>query len=111
MQALTKALSLLAHIDINLTLDSHIRCAGHDINFFVKATLYGQSISMFERELAAAALLEYFRLFRKLGIVGKLHHFVNAICASHKRRVSFLEIQNLGEDKNVPYSFDKLNLR
>jgi hypothetical protein len=45
-----------------------------------------------------------------LGVVGKLHNFVNAICASHKRRELFKAIQGKVNNE-LFYSFDPLELR
>jgi hypothetical protein len=81
------------HKDININSNDRICCAGHIINLVVKATLYGRGVSKFEADLAAAAPLEQFQLFRAHGVVGKLHNFVNAVCVSHKRREAFLSVQ------------------
>ena len=77
---------------INFGPEHRIRCAGHIINLVVKATIYRSGVSKFE-ELAKAALIEQFELFRRDGVVGKLHNFVNAVCASHKRRQLLLKTQ------------------
>ena len=84
---------------LNLGTEHRIRCAGHIINLIVEATLYGEGVSQFEEDLAQAAPIEQFRLYRKHGVVGKLHNFVRAVCASHKRRELFLSVFNeLGSD-------------
>jgi hypothetical protein len=62
---------------------NRIRCAGHVINLVVKGTIYGKGVSGWEERLAEAAPHEQFELWRRLGVVGKLHNFVNAVCASH----------------------------
>jgi hypothetical protein len=80
---LIKGLNL--HLNANIDASHRIRCAGHIINLVVKATIYGDGVSKWEEELAAAAPKEQFRLFRQLGVVGRLHNFVNAVCVSHKR--------------------------
>lgn len=51
----------------------------------VKATIYSSSVSAFEQELAQTSPVEQFQLSWKHAVVGKLHNFVNAVCASHKR--------------------------
>ena len=43
------------HLSIEITADNCLRCAGHIINLVVKATLYGDGMSKWEEELAAAA--------------------------------------------------------
>jgi hypothetical protein len=43
------------HLSIKITADNRLRCAGHIINLVVKATLYGDGMSKWEEELAAAA--------------------------------------------------------
>jgi hypothetical protein len=88
---LIKGLNL--HPNVNIDASHRIRCAGHIINLVVNSTLYGDGVSKWEEELAAAAPKEQFRLFRQLGVVGRLHNFVNAVCVSHKRRELFNELQ------------------
>ena len=95
---------------LSLGTEHRIRCAGHIINLIVKATLYGAGVSDFEQQLARAAPMEQFKLFRRHGVVGKLHNFVRAVCASHKRRELFLSTFNdLGEEDPV-WRFVKLQL-
>jgi hypothetical protein len=53
---LIKGLNL--HPNINITSNHRIRCVGHIINLIVKATIYGQGVSKWEEELAAAAPLQ-----------------------------------------------------
>jgi hypothetical protein len=68
-------------------------------------------VSKWEQQLAAAAPMEQFELVRKHGVVGKLHNFVNAVCASHKRRGLFDLIQKQANNDKTIYSFNTLNLR
>ena len=77
-----------------LGVQHRIRCAGHIINLVVKATLYGAGVSKFEEELARVAPIEQFKLYRNHGVVGKLHNFVRAVCASHKRHELFYSVFN-----------------
>jgi hypothetical protein len=37
--------SLNLHLNINITANNRIRCAGHKINLVVKATLYGKGVT------------------------------------------------------------------
>jgi hypothetical protein len=102
--------SLNLHPNIDISSQHRVRCAGHIINLVVKATIYGDGVSKWEEQLAAAALKEQFQMFRRLGVVGRLHNFVNAVCASHKRRELFNEVQQEVNDKLL-YSFSTLELR
>ena len=97
---------------ICLTSNNRLRCAGHIINLVVKATLYGKGVSRFEAALAAASPGEQYELFRSHGVVGKLHNFVNAVCASHKRRELFLSLQkDPRDDDDALYTYNTLQLR
>ena len=87
-----------------------IRCTGHIINLVVKATLFGQ-VSKFEETLANAAPKEQFDLWRKQGVVGKLHNFVNAVCGSHKRRERFTQLQKELTDEDPLWTFGTLHLK
>jgi hypothetical protein len=102
---------LNVHNEINLTSSNRIRCAGHIINLVVKATLYGKGMSRFEAQLAAAPLVEQYEIFRSHGVVGKLHNFVNAVCASHKRRELFLLLQKEPRNDDGLYTYNTLQLR
>jgi len=101
------------HESIHLTGNNRIRCAGHIINLVVKATLYGKGVSRFEAALAAASPGEQYELFRSHRVVGKLHNFVNAVCASHKRRELFLSLQKdpRDDDDDALYTYSTLQLR
>jgi hypothetical protein len=87
-----------------------IRCAGHTINLVVKATLYGNGVSKFEEDLAKAAPLEQFKLYRSRGVIGKLHNFVTAVCGSHKRRELFKSVYKDLDDEDQFWSFVNLQL-
>lgn len=95
---------------LKLGTEHRIRCAGHIINLIVKATLYGTGVSEFEQKLAKAAPMDQFRLYRQHGVVGKLHNFVRAVCASHKRRELFLSTFNDLGDEDPTWKFVKLQL-
>lgn len=100
------------HPDINLSSSNRIRCAGHIINLVVKATLYGKGVGQFENNLAEASPAQQYELFRSQGVVGKLHNFVNAVCASHKRRELFQSVQKeLRDDDDALYTYNTLQLR
>ena len=58
------------------------------------------TVSKFEEELAQVAPIEQFKLYGNYGVVGKLHNFVKAVCASHKRRELFHSVFNdLGDEE------------
>lgn len=102
--------NLNLHPNVNIDLNNRIRCAGHIINLVVKATLYGNGVSKWEEELAQSAPKEQHKLWRKLGVVGKLHNFVNAVCASHKRRELFEMVQEESHTEELLH-FNTLQLR
>jgi hypothetical protein len=98
--------------NINLTFDERLRCCGHIFNLIVKTTLYGKGIHKWKEELAAAAPRDQFEKFPQLGVVGKLHNFVNAVCASHKRCELFTSLQKeAANDNDVLYTHSTLSLR
>ena len=106
---------LISHLNkqsaiLNVGTEHRIRCAGHIINLIVKATLFGEGVSQFEEDLAKAAPLEQFKLYRQHGVVGKLHNFVRAVCASHKRREMFLSTFNDLGDEDPTWRFVRLQL-
>jgi hypothetical protein len=68
-------------------------------------------VSRFEAQLAAASPVEQYEIFRSHGVVGKLHNFVNAVCASHKRRELFLSLQKEPRDDDDLYTYNTLQLR
>jgi hypothetical protein len=98
--------ALNKHLDLNLDLSHRIHCVGHIINLVVKATIYGKRVSKFEERFAAATPLDQF----KLGAVSKLHNFVNAVCASHKRREAFHDMQKQYNKEELIYNFISLQL-
>jgi hypothetical protein len=102
--------SLNLHPNVDIEPHQRLRCAGHIINLVVKATIYGDGVSKWEQELAAATPKEQFKLYRRLGVVGRLHNFVNAVYASHKRRELFDSIQN-EVNNELLYTFNTLELR
>ena len=96
---------------INFASENRIRCAGHIINLIVKAMIYGSGVSKFEEELSHAAPMNQFQLFRRYGVIGKLHNFVNAVCASHRRRELFLASQKDIMDEDSLFEHCTLQLR
>jgi hypothetical protein len=104
--------SLNLHPNINITANNHIRCAGHIINLVVKAALYGKGVADWEQRLANAAPKDQFKLWRELGVVGRLHNFVNTVCASHNQRKLFSSMQRrstlISYGSSTPWSFVKM---
>jgi hypothetical protein len=76
----------------------------------VKAIIYGNGVSQFERDLAQAGPREQFTLFCRRGVVGRLHNFVTAVLASHKRKEAFMEIQRREPDDDDEVFSVVLNL-
>lgn len=72
--------------------------------------IYGKGVSKFEEQLEAATPLDQFKLFRKLGAIGKLHNFVNVVCASHKRREAFNNMQKQYNEEELLYNCTPLQL-
>jgi hypothetical protein len=68
-------------------------------------------MSKWEEELAAAAPRDQFTKFRQLGVVGKLHNFVNAVCSSHKRCKLFQLVQKDANLEDSIYTTSTLQLR
>lgn len=97
-------------LDLNLSMDDRVRCAGHIINLIVKASLYGTGAAQFEKELEQAAPKEQFELYRKYGVVGKLHNFVRVVLSSNKRRELFINVQKQMTGDDAVWSFSTLNL-
>jgi hypothetical protein len=66
------------------------RCFGHVINLAARAFLWGEDPDSFEREAFAEAAFQVdereLRLWRKRGVVGKLHNIVRFVRASPQRR-------------------------
>jgi hypothetical protein len=67
-------------------------------------------MSGWEQQLAQAVPKEHSKLWRELGVVGRLHNYVNAVCASHKRCGLFNEVQQ-EINNELLYSFNTLELR
>jgi hAT family C-terminal dimerisation region len=78
---------------VNFHESRRLRCAGHIINLVVKAIIYGEGVSHFEREDLGLSEKSLFDEFRKLGVVGKLHNFVRSVTRSHKKVELFEELQ------------------
>ena len=104
-----KGLNLSPHLELGP--QHRIRCGGHIINLVVKATIYGTGVNKFEKQLAQAAPIEQFQLFRRFGVVGKLHNFVNAVGASHKRCELLLNTQKELGAEDPLRSYSTLQLR
>ena len=98
-------------LGLELSMDVRVRCVGHIINLIVKAALYGEDASTFEKELEQAAPRDQFQLFRKFGVVGKLHNFVRAVLSSNKRREQFINTQKQLALEDAVWTFGTLNLR
>lgn len=102
------------HPELSVNEEHRIRCTGHIINLVVKAVLYGDGVSQWEQQLLQTAPRDQFQLFRKQGVVGRLHNFVTAVNSSHKRRELFKrcqrELQLTHKDDNIIYESATLSL-
>jgi len=85
-----KRLAELYPIDVN---EQRLRCFGHIVNLVVKALLFGEGLSTFQKQLAMADDAGSYKLWRKQGAIGKLHNLVVYICRSGKRLVAFNKVQ------------------
>lgn len=70
----------------NVTEKSRLHCAGHLINLVVKAILYEEEISDFEREIIGCSDATSFEPWRRFGPVSKVHNTVKFIMRSDQRR-------------------------
>jgi hypothetical protein len=66
------------------------RCFGHVVNLAARAFLWGEDPDSFEREAFTEAAFQVeereLRLWRKRGVVGKLHNLIRFVRASPQRR-------------------------
>ena len=76
-------------LTLQINKQHQVRCIGHIINIVVQTTLYGTEVSKHDDELAQAVPLGKPELYRRHGVIGKLHNLVNALCGSYKRRELF----------------------
>jgi len=53
-----------------------LRCWGHTVNLVVKALLFGEGLSAFQKELNDAGDDESFDIWRRQHAIGKLHNIV-----------------------------------
>jgi hypothetical protein len=63
-----------------------LRCIGHIINLVVKALLFGEGVSKFEKELIEASEEQRTALWSEKGVIGKLHNLVLYINRNDERR-------------------------
>lgn len=77
----------------SVSKEQRLRCAGHIINLVVKAILYGDGISEFNRKIIGCSDSDAFTLWRKFGAIGKVHNTVKYIMRSDQRRQYFLSLQ------------------
>lgn len=73
--------------------EQRLRCFGHIVNLVVKALLFGEGLSKFQKDIASANDDEQYKLWRKQGAIGKLHNIVVYITRSHKRAQAFSAVQ------------------
>ena len=84
----------------------HLRCAGHIINLIVKAILYGNGITDFNKNIIGCSDAEAFELWQRFGAISKVHNTVKYIMRSDQRRQHFLMLQ--GKEKGETDDEDSL---
>lgn len=62
-----------------------LRCAGYIINSVVKAILYGEGISDFNKRTIGCSNYEAFKLWHKFSALGRIHNTVKYIMRSDQR--------------------------
>ncbi len=81
--------------DLNLG-EWKLRCLGHIINLIAKALIFGNKSEAFEANTVIAEstndLEAAMRLWRKQGVIGKLHNLIRFIRASLQREAMFMNI-------------------
>lgn len=70
-----------------------LRCWGHTVNLVVKALLFGEGLTAFQKELSDAGDDESFDIWRRQHAIGKLHNIVRYIMRSDQRVQMFNEAQ------------------
>ena len=85
------------------TPEVRLRCQGHSINLVVKALLYGEGVSKFQKELSEASDEKVSQLWRSKGAIGKLHNLVVYITRSPLRTAAFNEAQQAEADEVVAF--------
>ena len=68
-----------------------LRCWGHTVNLVVKALLFGEGLTAFQKELSDAGDDESFDIWRRQHAIGKLHNIVRYIMRSDQRIQMFNE--------------------
>jgi hypothetical protein len=96
LQALSK------QFDIAVT-ESRLRCQGHNQNLVVKALLFGEGVSQFQKELAGASNELTFQLWRRRGAIGRLHNLVVYITRSPARTSVFNQAQQEEADEVLSF--------
>lgn len=77
----------------SINSQQRLRCAGHIINLVVKAILYGDGITEFNKSIIGCSDSEAFKLWRRFGAIGKVHNTVKYIMRSDQRRQHFITLQ------------------
>lgn len=82
-----------------------LRCWGRTVNLVVKALLFGEGLSAFQKELKDAGDEESFRVWRRQHAIGKLHNIVRYIMRSDQRIQVFNESQRDVPDEITTFCF------
>jgi len=79
-------------------------CVGHIINRIVKAIMFGEGVSNLERQLNGASDKHTFDIWRKIGVIGRVHNVVIYIMRSLLRRQELakcLKVEVSGDEDTV----------
>ena len=94
----TMVLALGQHI-LSINSQHRLRCAGHILNLVVKTILYGKEITEFNKNIIGCSDSEAFDLWRKVGVIGKVHNTVKYMMRSDQRRHLFIEMQGQNQER------------
>lgn len=89
-------LAELYPIDVN---EQRLRCQGHIHNLVVKALLYGEGVSRFQKQLNEASDSKVKDLWRDKGAIGRLHNLIVYITRSPLRTAAFNVAQQAEADE------------
>lgn len=80
-----------------ITCEHRLCCSGDIINLVVKALLYGEKITDFNKEIIECSDTAAFELWRCFGAIGKFHNTVKYIMRSDQRRQHFVKLQDTND--------------
>jgi hypothetical protein len=93
-----------------LSDQARLRCLGHIINLVVKAIIFGEGITDFERRVLGCSNKDHYKLWRGLSAIGKVHNNVRGILRSDQRRQDFADCQAEALEEDEMYNHYELLL-